>query len=81
MRRTRRWKRSGRRRITPAKEEDDNDKNVVRCIVAWVTRSEHSKGAKDEVKDARRAKSWPEGPPTRSRGPMGPRLLVFNIAT
>ena len=32
---------------------------------AWVTRPEHPKGAKDEVKG-------PEGPPTRSRGPEGP---------
>ena len=39
-------------------------------ISAWVTRPERPKGAKDEVKDARRAQSRPEGPPTR-RGPMG----------
>ena len=31
---------------------------------AWVSRPERPKGAKDEVK-------WPEGPPTRSRGPEG----------
>ena len=32
--------------------------------LTWVTRSERPKGAKDEVKQARRAKSRPEGPPT-----------------
>ena len=45
------------------------------CIMdtsAWVTRHERPKGAKDEVKDAQRAKSRPEGLPTRSRGPTGP---------
>ena len=36
------------------------------CTVAWVTRPERSKGAKDEVKQARRAQSRPEGPPARS---------------
>ena len=40
--------------------------------VAWVTRPERPKGAKDEVKQARRAQSRPEGPPPRSRGPEGP---------
>ena len=30
---------------------------------AWVTRPERPKGVKDEVKQARRAKSRPEGPP------------------
>ena len=34
-------------------------------IIAWVTRPERPKGAKDEVKR-------PEGPPTRSWGPEGP---------
>ena len=37
--------------------------------VTWVTRPERPKGAKDEVKR-------PQGPPARSRGPEGPRLLV-----
>ena len=40
--------------------------------VAWVTRPERPKGAKDEVKQARRAQSRPEGPQARSRGPEGP---------
>ena len=44
---------------------------------AWVTWPERPKGVKDEVKQARRAKSWPEGPPARSRAPGGPRLLVY----
>merc|ERR1712212_1056841 len=35
---------------------------------AWVTRPERPKGAKDEVK-------VPEGPPNKSRGPEGHRLL------
>ena len=39
---------------------------------AWVTRPERPKGAKDEVKQARRAQSQPEGPQARSRGPEGP---------
>ena len=39
---------------------------------AWVTRPERPKGAKDEVKQARRAKSRSEGPPARSRAPEGP---------
>ena len=30
------------------------------------------KGERDEVKQARRAQSWPEGLPPRSRGPKGP---------
>ena len=42
------------------------------CTVAWVTRPERPKGAKDEVKQARRAQSRPEGPEARSRGPEGP---------
>ena len=37
---------------------------------AWVTRPERPKGAKDEVKK-------PKGPPARSRGPAGLRLLVI----
>ena len=39
---------------------------------AWVTRPERPKGVKDEVKQARGAKSRPEGPPARSRAPEGP---------
>ena len=39
---------------------------------AWVTRPERPKGVKDEVKQARRVKSRPEGPPARSRAPEGP---------
>ena len=39
---------------------------------AWVTRPERPKGAKDEVKQARRAQSRPEGPQARSRAPEGP---------
>ena len=41
-------------------------------ITACVTRPERQKGAKDEVKQARRARSCPEGPPARSQGPEGP---------
>ena len=41
-------------------------------VSAWVTRPERLKGAKDEVKEARRAKRRPEGPQTRSWGPEGP---------
>ena len=40
---------------------------------AWVTRPERPKGAKDEVKQARRAQSRPKGPQARSRGPTGPQ--------
>ena len=40
-------------------QEDDKDNDVVSCIGAWVTWPERSKGAKDEVKDIRRARSWP----------------------
>ena len=40
----------------------------VMSLFAWVTRPEHSKGAKDEVKR-------PEGHPARSRGPEG--ILVL----
>ena len=40
--------------------------------VAWVTRPERPKGAKDEVNQARRAQSRPEGPQPRSWGPEGP---------
>ena len=36
------------------------------CDVALVTRPEHLKTAKDEVKQARRAQNRSEGPPTRS---------------
>ena len=42
------------------------------CTVAWVTRPEHPKGVKDEVKQARRAQSRPEWPQARSRAPEGP---------
>ena len=55
--------------------EDDNHEDGVSeiwRIVAWVTRPERPKGVKDEVKQARRAQSRPEGPQTRSRGPTGP---------
>jgi len=45
---------------------------VRKCNGAWVTRPERPKGAKDEVKEARRAKRRPEGPQTRSWGPEGP---------
>ena len=45
----------------------------------WVTRPERPKGAKDEVKQARRAKSRPEGPPTRGRARRAPRPLVIGI--
>ena len=38
---------------------------TIYCSVAWVTQAKHPKGAKDEVKQARRAA-------TRSRGP-GPK--------
>ena len=39
---------------------------------AWIARPERPKGVKDEVKQARRAQSRPEGPPARSRAPEGP---------
>ena len=45
---------------------------VRKCNGAGVTRPERPKGAKDEVKEARRAKRRPEGPQTRSWGPEGP---------
>ena len=45
---------------------------------AWVTRPERPKGVKDEAKQARTAKSRPEGPPARSQAPEGPRLLVYD---
>ena len=45
---------------------------VIKCNGAWVTRPERPKGAKDEVKEARRAKRRPEGPQTRSRASEGP---------
>ena len=41
-------------------------------IIVWVTQPERPKGAKDEVKQARRAQSQPEGPQARSRGQEGP---------
>ena len=40
------------------------EKDIV-VTLAWVTRPERPKGAKDKVKR-------PKGPPTRSRGPEGP---------
>ena len=47
-------------------EEDKVNKDkgliIIWCIVAWVTRPERPKGVKDEVKQARRAKSGPAGP-------------------
>ena len=52
------------------------------CTDAWVTRPERPKGAKDDVKQARRAQSWPEGPQPRSRGPEGPQTssgLYFQL--
>ena len=51
---------------------DDDDDDFSSCTVACVTRPERPKGAKDEVKQARRAKSRPEGPQTRGRGAEGP---------
>ena len=44
--------------------------NQSSLVVVWVTRPERPKGVKDEVKQARRAKSRPEGLPSRS-------LLVY----
>ena len=41
-------------------------------MVAWVTRPERPKGAKDEVKR-------PEGPPTWSRGPEGLQTSSYRI--
>ena len=41
-------------------------------LTRTVTRPERPKGAKDEVKQARRAQSRPIGPQTRSWGPEGP---------
>ena len=46
---------------------------------AWVTRPERPKGAKDEVKQARRAQSRPEGPQARSRAPEGPQTSSLMI--
>ena len=43
-------------------------------IIAWVTRPERLKGAKDEVKR-------PKGPPARSWGPGVPRLLYLTLVT
>ena len=45
-------------------------------IVALITRPERPCGAKDEVKQARRTKSRPVGPPARSRTRRDHRLLV-----
>ena len=50
-------------------EEHAKDKDVVWYISAWVTRPERPKGAKDEVKGARR-------PPTRSWGPTVPLTSI-----
>ena len=36
-------------------EEDAKDKEVFWCISAWVTRPEHPKGVKNEVKEAQTA--------------------------
>ena len=57
---------------TPANFIDSDFEIFFKCTVTWVTRPERLKGAKDEVKQARRAKSLPEGPQTRGRGPEGP---------
>ena len=48
---------------------------------AWVTRPERPKGAKDEVKQARRAQSRPEGPLPRSRAPEGPLDFYKGVST
>ena len=48
------------------------------CVRFWVTRPERPKVAKDEVKQARRAQSQPEGPPARSRGPEGPYTSIVS---
>ena len=42
------------------------------CLSTLFHLPERPKGAKDEVKEARRAKRRPEGPQTRSWGPEGP---------
>ena len=47
--------------------------DTIMDTAAWVTRPERPKGAKDEVKQARRAQSRPEGPQARSRAPEGPQ--------
>merc|ERR1712037_737759 len=47
--------------------------NTIMDTAAWVTRPERPKGGKDEVKQARRAQSRPEGPQARSRAPEGPQ--------
>ena len=52
-------------------EEDARDWEVVWFISAWVIRPEPPKGVKEEVKDARSAKTRPKGTPTRNRGPTG----------
>ena len=45
----------------------------------WVTRPEHPKGTKDEVKQARRVKTRPKGPPARSWARRAHGLLYFHI--
>ena len=52
--------------------DQDGDGHQKIVIGSWVTQPECPKGAKDTVKDARRAKSWPKGLPSRSQGPTGP---------
>ena len=51
---------------------DVSVRDASRCNGVWVTRPERPKGVKDVIKQARRAKSRPEGPQARSRGPEGP---------
>ena len=51
------------------------------CIMdtsSWVTRPERPKGAKDEVKEARRARSRPEGRTLEVGARRPPKLLVYN---
>ena len=45
---------------------------MVLACDGWRRGSHGLKGVKDEVMQAQRAKSRPEGPPARSRAPDGP---------
>merc|ERR1712051_807166 len=59
-----------------------SESRIHACVHAWVTRPESPKGAKDEVKQARRAQSRPEGPQARSRAPEGPQtssVFIFLV--
>ena len=48
------------------------------CTVAWVTRPERPKGAKDEVKQALGPNAGPKGRKLEVGAQRAPRLLVTN---